>query len=143
MFLLIFSPDLSQFDFHLTLALSVSSSLVFLPPSYYPYFLFFFFSGLGLTFHHDFLCFISFLILFLAFLPHFSPLSLKHCEFLNISLLHPVKSLAPFCLFSSSRAFSLLLKLQLQSSFLSSRSSCLFSHFITSGTRIKYALVCY
>ena len=34
----------------------------------------------------------------------FSRLSLKH--FLNISLLHPVKSLAPFCLFSSFPSFS-------------------------------------
>lgn len=91
-----------------------------------------------LAFHFHFLCSMQFFAPLPCLSSTFFPLSLKHCRFLNISLLHPVISLAPFCLFSSFPAFSFLLKLQLSPSLLSTRSSYLFSHFITRGTRVKY-----
>lgn len=91
-----------------------------------------------LAFHHHFLCSMQFFAPLPCLSSTFFPLSLKHCRFLNTSLLHPVISLAPFCLFSSFPAFPFLLKLQLSPSLRSTRSSCLFPHFITRGTRVKY-----
>lgn len=91
-----------------------------------------------LAFHHHFRCSMQFFAPLPCLSSTFFPLGLKHCRFLTISLLHPVISLAPFCLFSSFPAFSFLLKLQLSPSLLSTRSSYLFSHYITRGTRVRY-----
>lgn len=131
---LLFFHLMSHFDFHLTF----TCHLMTLPP---PSYLLRYLQTLGFPQSRHLSQVICAPLAFPPSLLISLHLSLKHSGFLCISLLHPVRSLAPFCLFSNFAAFSHLFKPQLKSSFLSFTASCFSTPLIRKGMGIKYTLV--